>query len=241
MAIDTRERRQSVRGMYVRVGLRAVTPNASKDVEWRQEVLGGYPGIAPEAPSVPTPAGSPGLRPAKGTRVTLGTTFPSFGSWKIAQNYENFASMFGNWYTRARAWAQERDFAITTLIAEAPRATTERELVQRDEDHGLQIGDAVVLGSDGLWTATAQSDAITTLAQGIIGATFKDELVVVSSGVLRWRAHGLTVGSQYYLSPTTPGEGTTTPPAGVGEYVQRLYLPLTDDTVWVNMSGGDEV
>ena len=47
MAIDTREKRQSVVGIsYYFVGPN-VTPNAAKDVEWRQEAGWGYPGILP--------------------------------------------------------------------------------------------------------------------------------------------------------------------------------------------------
>jgi hypothetical protein len=46
MAIDTRERRQSCCGIQVTL-LPGMTPNASPDVEWRQESGWGYPGIAP--------------------------------------------------------------------------------------------------------------------------------------------------------------------------------------------------
>lgn len=46
MAIDTAERRRNVAGVGYWIGL-GVTPNASKDVEWRQQVGWGYSGIAP--------------------------------------------------------------------------------------------------------------------------------------------------------------------------------------------------
>ena len=44
MAIDTREKRQSVVGIsfYCNVG---VTPNLAKDLQWRAEVAWGYPGL----------------------------------------------------------------------------------------------------------------------------------------------------------------------------------------------------
>ena len=51
MAIDTREKRQSVVGINFFFGP-SPTPNASKDQEWRQEVGYGYPGIAASAPAV---------------------------------------------------------------------------------------------------------------------------------------------------------------------------------------------
>ena len=52
MAIDTREKRQSVVGIGFYFSGPSVTPNASPDAEWRQEVGWGYPGIAAGAPVV---------------------------------------------------------------------------------------------------------------------------------------------------------------------------------------------
>ena len=45
MAIDTREKRQSVIGINTDPMPPTPTPNASKDGEWRQEVAWGYSGI----------------------------------------------------------------------------------------------------------------------------------------------------------------------------------------------------
>jgi len=49
MAIDTAEKRKSVAGVpfYIFLG---VTPNASKDAEWRQQAGYGYSGIAAAEP-----------------------------------------------------------------------------------------------------------------------------------------------------------------------------------------------
>lgn len=47
MAIDTAEKRRSVSGLLTGVLPASVTPNALKDVEWRQEAGWGYPGITP--------------------------------------------------------------------------------------------------------------------------------------------------------------------------------------------------
>lgn len=49
MAIDTREKRQAIAA--IPIGPASVTPNATKDAEWRQEVGWSYPGIAAGAPT----------------------------------------------------------------------------------------------------------------------------------------------------------------------------------------------
>ena len=52
MAIDSKEKRVSIAGIY-RLAGPGVTPNASKDQEWRQEVGYSYSGIlAGGAPAV---------------------------------------------------------------------------------------------------------------------------------------------------------------------------------------------
>ena len=47
MAIDTREKRQSAFGVFHVKGIPSVTPNSSKDKEWRVEVFWDYSGILP--------------------------------------------------------------------------------------------------------------------------------------------------------------------------------------------------
>ena len=56
MAIDSKEKRASVSGINMINGP-GVTPNASKDAEWRQEAGYSYSGIAAETP-VGVPAGT---------------------------------------------------------------------------------------------------------------------------------------------------------------------------------------
>ncbi len=51
MAIDDREKRQSVVAISLYPIAPSVTPNSSKDVEWRQQSGYGYSGIAAAAPS----------------------------------------------------------------------------------------------------------------------------------------------------------------------------------------------
>lgn len=45
MAIDTAEKRRSVSGVHFEPWMPAVTPNATHDQQWRQEVAGAYAGI----------------------------------------------------------------------------------------------------------------------------------------------------------------------------------------------------
>lgn len=47
MAIDTREKRQSIAGVPTAFVGPNVTPNASKDTEWKQQVAWNYSGIPP--------------------------------------------------------------------------------------------------------------------------------------------------------------------------------------------------
>ena len=54
MAIDTAEKRRSAGGVhYLPLGP-GVTPNVSKDSEWRQQAGWGYSGIPAASPSVAT-------------------------------------------------------------------------------------------------------------------------------------------------------------------------------------------
>ena len=46
MAIDTAEKRRAVAVISHYFAGPGVTPNATKDIEWRQEVGWGYPGIS---------------------------------------------------------------------------------------------------------------------------------------------------------------------------------------------------
>jgi hypothetical protein len=45
MAIDSAEKRKSISGIGMYFTAPGVTPNASKDMEWRQEASWGYSGI----------------------------------------------------------------------------------------------------------------------------------------------------------------------------------------------------
>lgn len=55
MAIDSAEKRKSASSVAFHI-LASVTPNASKDVQWRQQSGWSYSGIAPDAPAPPSEA-----------------------------------------------------------------------------------------------------------------------------------------------------------------------------------------
>lgn len=68
MAIDSAEKRRSIVGIWTSFMPVGVTPNVSRDVEWRQESGWGYPGIAPSSETPP----EPDIRRTRVLRVRLG-------------------------------------------------------------------------------------------------------------------------------------------------------------------------
>ena len=71
MAIDSAEKRRSLASISLIFMGPGVTPNASKDVEWRQEAGFGYPGITPTSDPIPETGGSQYPR-GLGFRLGLG-------------------------------------------------------------------------------------------------------------------------------------------------------------------------
>lgn len=103
--------------------------------------------------------------------------------------------------------------------------------------HGLSVLDVVYASGVGT-VALAKADAAGTLAHMVVVAvTGLDTLIVSANGRYRAPAHGLTPGSQYYLSAATAGALTTTPP-GSGNYVQQVLVPVDADHVLVNVGTG---
>lgn len=70
MAIDTAEKRRNIAGLYTGFHPVAVNPNASKDVEWRQQAGWGYSGILPGGTIVETKKPQVSLRPRLGMGLT---------------------------------------------------------------------------------------------------------------------------------------------------------------------------
>lgn len=68
MAIDTAEKRRSAAGVAFWVVGPGITPNAAKDVEWRQQSAWGYSGISP---TPPTPGGVGNVGTGLGQKKTF--------------------------------------------------------------------------------------------------------------------------------------------------------------------------
>lgn len=70
MAIDSAEKRRAVAGIAAHPMGPAVTPNASKDAEWRQQVAWSYSGIAADEPQEQVSGGLGGINLS--LRLSLG-------------------------------------------------------------------------------------------------------------------------------------------------------------------------
>jgi len=94
--------------------------------------------------------------------------------------------------------------------------------------HGFTVGQAIRFA--GAWTL-ADGDSDLTLAQALVGEVLDpDNFRYVLQGMLNWPAHGLTVGSQYYLSNTS-GALDTVP----GNFSQEILVPLDASSVLINI------
>lgn len=81
MAINTREKRQAVAGIPAIPLGPNVTPNSSKDIEWRQEAAWGYPGIQADVPPQPV-------------HFTIVSAMPGFGMKHRVTTYSDGGARF---------------------------------------------------------------------------------------------------------------------------------------------------
>ena len=112
---------------------------------------------------------------------------------------------------------------------EAVRIGTEaaENVGHRDVQQASVFGELVPVKFNpgtGNWE-NAQADVVTNVASGLTTNVTPDSLDIIVGGVKYVPAHGYTVGQIYYLSATTPGGVTTTPPA----IVQPVFHVLTVD------------
>lgn len=114
------------------------------------------------------------------------------------------------------------------------------------------IGRAVyVSGSSTFGLASANATATkgvvglvrdTSIAAGASGNIQTDG--VLSATAAQWSAvtseqNGLTPGATYYLSATTPGAITSTPPSTTGQYVVTVGIALSSTVLDIRDSGFD--
>lgn len=115
-------------------------------------------------------------------------------------------------------------------------AETEQQIYTNADASGHVLGDVVYLfGADSVKKATANAAgtkeaialATASISNGVAGA-------YQNSGTLAGLA-GLTPGSVYYLSPTTAGGMTPTPPSTVGQYVTRLGVATSATELFIRI------
>src|SRR5207245_619395 len=99
------------------------------------------------------------------------------------------------------------------------------QVVYLDTNDGVKKAKADAAG-----TANAFALASATVANGVAGVYATDGILTLTTA--QWDAAfgttgGLTANTIYYLSATTAGLGTVTPPGTVGQYVVRLGIALS--------------
>jgi len=94
----------------------------------------------------------------------------------------------------------------------------------------LAIGNAVYVSAADTVTKAQANSASTMPGMGVVSRVSPLEVTVVGkiTGLT-----GIVAGSVYYVSPTTPGVITTTPPATSGQYIQAVAIGLNTTTIVV--------
>ena len=95
---------------------------------------------------------------------------------------------------------------------------------------GLALGEAVYISASDTVTK-AQADSVATMPSvGIVSKLSPLEITVVGKVM---GLTGITPGATYYVSQTTPGVITTTPPTATTHVIQSVALGLNTTTVVV--------
>jgi hypothetical protein len=128
-------------------------------------------------------------------------------------------------YAPGVAPANPQDLARLADIAAPPPPGTEGWLFTPAV--GVVVGDAVYLSAvDTVSKAFAGTPGGTEDAIGIVTEVVGAKVRVLALGEATYA--GLTPGALYFLSATTPGAITTTPPSADGCKIQRLGHAATD-------------
>lgn len=103
--------------------------------------------------------------------------------------------------------------------------------------HGFSVGEVVRRNIGGGAWELAQSDAL-SIIRGVVDQIEDDDLFSFQTeGRVRLAAHGLTVGSVYYIDPATPG-AVVTPQSTTGQQDPIFYVPDADNVVVFASKGG---
>jgi len=92
--------------------------------------------------------------------------------------------------------------------------------------------------------ATIRNNRDASIATGQPGSIQTDGILTATTG--QWDAvtgqtGGLTVGSIYYLSPTTAGQLTVTPPSAVGHFVARIGKAISETSLEITIEQSVEL
>ena len=105
-----------------------------------------------------------------------------------------------------------------------------------DSAGSVSAGDAVYINSSGkVAQANAQVGSVTDPAIGIAtnaGGSDGDDVYVLTHGIWRMDAEGLTAGDPVYVGESA-GALTATVPSTDGDYVQRIGIAVSDDCILV--------
>jgi len=94
--------------------------------------------------------------------------------------------------------------------------------------HGLAVGNVIRINNGGNYVkAQADNQADSTCVVGIVISVIDVNNFIYQYGGIVTALAGLTQGSSYFLSPTTAGAYTTTPPTVAGQVVLPLFSALS--------------
>jgi hypothetical protein len=145
---------------------------------------------------------------------------------------EESLSLLQSWLNRFRGWMiskVEEEKSVREWIDQA--GAWEYEIYQ--ENHGLSALEVVKMGvtSWSLADGTAEANLGDAL---ILRVPDFNRFIITSNGVVEVLSHGLTVGTPYWLSASTPGALTTTKPT-TGNWAQHVLTPISRDLLLVNL------
>jgi len=105
------------------------------------------------------------------------------------------------------------------------------EVITVTTSEALSAGDIINLwDSTGLKARKADANAIGTKAHGYVLAGYgagAAAVCYIGEGEEITGLAGLTIGATYYLSASTPGGITSTPPTGTADIVQKLGVAIS--------------
>lgn len=116
------------------------------------------------------------------------------------------------------------------------------EVLERDiaqVAHGFAVGDIVYLNTT-TYTLAIATSAAASEAVGIVSAVADADNFTLCYGGHVTGLSGLTAGEVYFLSASSAGDLTTTPPSTVGQYVKPLLIAdTTTSGYFFNMRGNE--